>query len=533
MLKNRQRKKLAGYIAVPVLIFIALGAVSTYIHLNSNTFELSGILSMNLNLLVMSVLVTTGLLIRFGKWHFFIRLNGIRIKIRRSFFIFFTSLFVNLFFPLLIGEVLTKNYFLRKENYRSSFRNISVILLERLLDVIAILMLGVVFLLFSSERAIANSPAMYVYIAAAASVVILTAVLLSGKIYFSGKFIVSFLTGAAGWFVIYLIYFALPGGASTAVSFPDFGYIFSNNLVFYPTTPMGLFVSGNYLYIALGGFISRPELLAQTVIGIRIVSVLPAFVMGIVLGINELRKRNKPDEFHFDEISDDYTEMIPEHVRERLIERKCGMIINDLNSKHDDLSVLTGLDLGGGKGWYTSRLIDLTGSKNIILVERSVNQAKDAAERDPRIKTVIADITELPFEENSADFAFSINVFHHLDDREAQRRAFDTLGRVLKPGGKFYLHEMNVQNILFKLYMNYFFPLVKTIDEGIEYWIEPEMSRAGNFASSKIIYFTFLPEFTGKTALKLFKPLERRLEKSKFARYSAHYFRVFENNKKS
>lgn len=525
-------KKLLRYILLPVSAFVLLGAVSTYIHLSSNTLNALNVLSLNLNLLVMSLLVMAGLLIRFFKWHFFLRIYEIRIKIRKSFYIFFFSLFVNLFFPLLIGETLTKNYLLRKENYPYSFRNISIILLERLLDVIAILVFGLVFIAFSSERALANSPQMYIYAGIAVSLIVIAGVFLSKKIFFSFKFIISFLIGCAGWFVIYLIYFTLPQEAASSISFVDFGYIFSNNLVFYPTTPMGLFVSGNYLFISLEAFIKDPALLVQTVVSIRLASILPTAVMGLVMVIQAFRKRKTAEEFHFDEISDEYAEMIPEHVRERLIERKCSMMIEDLREKFgNDLSKLTGLDLGGGKGWYTSRLIELTGSPNIILVERSVNQAEDAVKRDPKIKTIIADISELPFEENSADFAFSINVFHHLDDRDAQRRAFDSLSKVLKPGGKFYLHEMNVQNIFFKLYMNYFFPLVKTIDEGIENWIEPGMQEAGKFVSDKIIYFTFLPEFVGKGALKVFEPLEKKLERSRFAKYSAHYFRAFENRK--
>jgi SAM-dependent methyltransferase len=151
--------------------------------------------------------------------------------------------------------------------------------------------------------------------------------------------------------------------------------------------------------------------------------------------------------------------------------------------------------------------------------------------RDPAIRAVIADIENLPFENNSADFAFSINVFHHLEGRDAQKRAFDSVSRVLKPDGKFYLHEMNVHNFFFKVYMNYFFPLVKTIDEGIELWIDPALSKAGSFVSNKIIYFTFIPEFAGRKMMKTFEPLERRLENSSLAKYSAHYFRVFENIK--
>jgi SAM-dependent methyltransferase len=325
----------------------------------------------------------------------------------------------------------------------------------------------------------------------------------------------------------------MPSSASNVISFSDFGFILSNYLVFYPATPMGVFLSGNYLYIALGEFIKDPVLLAQTVINIRIASIAPSLIIGIASVINQLRKRKESREFHFDEISDEYEEMIPEHVRDRLIIRKCDMIVEDLKKTYGEkLDKLVGLDLGGGKGWYTRRLIDLTGAK-IILVERSLNQAKDAKQNDPRINPVIADIENLPFGNNYADFAFSINVFHHLDNREAQKKAFLAASRVLKPGGKFYLHEINIHNIFFKVYMNYFFPLVKTIDEGIENWIEPKIAAFGDLISNKIIYFTFLPEFVGKKTLTILEPIEKKMESSILKKYSAHYFRVFENLKQT
>jgi SAM-dependent methyltransferase/uncharacterized membrane protein YbhN (UPF0104 family) len=516
---------------LPISVFVIFGAVSTYIHLTNQTLSLSN--ALNLNLMLMSFLILTGLLIRFFKWHFFLRIYEIRIRIRRSFYIFFISLFVNLFFPLLIGETLMKNYLLRKENYAYSFRNVTVILLERLLDIVAILLFGIIFLAFSSDKALINSPQLYLYIGITVAVIATTAAFLTKKVYFSFKFLMSLLIGCAGWFIIYLIYFALPAATSGSsyISFFDFGYIFSNNLVFYPTTPMGLFVSGNYLYIALEEYIKQPQLLVQTVINIRIASILPTALVGLIMAVNGFRKRKTTKEFHFDEISDDYAEMIPEHVRERLVTSKCDMIIDDLKQGYSSLAGLTGLDLGGGKGWHTSRLLDMMHVGNVVLVEKSRRQTEDAEKRDPRIKPVIADIAELPFEENYADFAFSINVFHHLDNREAQRKAFESLSKVLKPGGKFYLHEISVQNLFIRLYLNYFFPLVKTIDEGIENWIDPQITSIGNFISAKISYFTFLPEFAGKTMTRLFEPIERKLENSRLGKYSAHYLRVFENNK--
>src|SRR4029450_215975 len=182
------------------------------------------------------------------------------------------------------------------------------------------------------------SPQLYLYSGITISVIAVIGLLQSKKIYFSFKFIISFLIGCTGWAVIYMIYFVLPAGVMHMISFYDFGYIFSNNLVFYSTTPMGIFVSGNYLYIALAEFIKDPALLVQTVINIRLASILPTVVVGIFGIISAISARRRPQEFHFDEISDEYAEMIPEHVRERLIARKCGMIMDDLKEAHQSFN---------------------------------------------------------------------------------------------------------------------------------------------------------------------------------------------------
>ena len=97
--------------------------------------------------------------------------------------------------------------------------------------------------------------------------------------------------------------------------------------------------------------------------------------------------------------------------------------------------------------------------------------------------------------------------------------------RVLKPGGRFLLHEMNVENALFRGYVSYVFPLLKSIDEGTELWIRPKHLpeiRGGRW-QREIRYFTFLPEFLPNVVLHAARPFERRLEASPLRAYSAHY----------
>jgi ubiquinone/menaquinone biosynthesis C-methylase UbiE len=521
------RKLKIFLILIPVII--ALGGISTYIHFENKTVDVKDIFSVNVVLIIMNLLVFAGLFIRFFKWHFFLRFYDIKLKIRKSFAIFFASLFVNLFSPFLIGEFITKLFFLRKEGFDSFKKNLLVVVSERLFDFISISLLGVVFLSFNPDIQIVNTSEKIVTLTAAFASILILLSFFAVRVRHAFKLISFLLIGLSGWFVIYIIYFIVPAEVRHAMRFGDFGYIFSNYLIFYPSTPMGIFLSGNYMYATLENIIHNPYLLLQVVINIRIASIAPSFIFGLA-GLISLLKRKKAGRYHFDEISDEYSEMIPEHIRVRLIERKCNYMLDEIKNESDKPDKLTGLDLGGGKGWYTSRMTDITNA-NVILVDRSFNQAKDAVTRDPRFKAVVADMTNLPFKDDKIDFAFSINVVHHLDDRKAQARAMESISRVLKTGSPFMLHEMNTHNIVFKIYMNYLFPLYKTIDEGVEWWIDPRIDKFGNLISDKIIYFTFVPDFINYRLMKMLMPVEKRLENSRFSKYSAHYFRVFRNRK--
>jgi SAM-dependent methyltransferase len=124
-----------------------------------------------------------------------------------------------------------------------------------------------------------------------------------------------------------------------------------------------------------------------------------------------------------------------------------------------------------------------------------------------------------------------VNVLHHLPSRDHQHRAFGEIARVLKPGGLFLLHEINVTNPLFRFYMGYVFPLIRQIDEGTERWIDPEAPpTSAGLRRIGVQYFTFVPDFLPQRLLRSALPLEARLERSALARYSAHYMLTFERS---
>ena len=132
---------------------------------------------------------------------------------------------------------------------------------------------------------------------------------------------------------------------------------------------------------------------------------------------------------------------------------------------------------------------------------------------------------DLPFSDGSFDFVYAINMVHHITDPEERRGTLSEVVRVLKPGGGFYLHEMNTENPLFLFYLSYVFPLIKDIDEGDELWVRPTALPPVESASweSENDYFNFLPDILPLALLDALTPLERWLEGSRFRHLSAHY----------
>ena len=230
---------------------------------------------------------------------------------------------------------------------------------------------------------------------------------------------------------------------------------------------------------------------------------------------------------HFDEIALEYEDQIPKHVRDRLLAKKIGLIEGQL--RRVGISGRgVGLDVGCGQGWYLGALAKAGHCMSGI--DFSGGQLRKAAVNLRQGKlgiTVLAqaDARALPFPDDTFDFVYSINAFHHLPSAEAQAKALREIVRVLRPGGTFVLHEINTQNPVFRLYVGYLFPLLKQIDEGTEKWILPsKLPRAeGATWQRKIEYFTFTPDFVPSAIQRILDRLELFLERSSFRRYSAHY----------
>ena len=168
---------------------------------------------------------------------------------------------------------------------------------------------------------------------------------------------------------------------------------------------------------------------------------------------------------------------------------------------------VTGMDLSAEQASATRRLL---------------------AESGVEARVFVGNVSRLPLSDEQFDFAYSINVFHHLETLEDQVEALREAARVIRPGGLFFLHEINVTNQLFRFHMNYVFPLIHDIDEGTERWIKPKaVPDVPGLTLAGVEYLTFVPDFVPKSLFRLALPIENRLERSFLKSWSAHYMAVF------
>lgn len=106
-----------------------------------------------------------------------------------------------------------------------------------------------------------------------------------------------------------------------------------------------------------------------------------------------------------------------------------------------------GLALGPGVGWETLTLAERFPETTIIGVDYDVDQVERARRnvaRHPTLSTRVAfhqgDATALSFPAESFDFAYELNVLHHIRDYST---AIREVRRVLRPEGRFFLQDLS------------------------------------------------------------------------------------------
>ena len=229
---------------------------------------------------------------------------------------------------------------------------------------------------------------------------------------------------------------------------------------------------------------------------------------------------------HFDEIAEKYQKQIPEHIRLHYLGKKIKPILSFLGSLGKRKHELVGLDLGCGLGWHTQECF-LQGYSNIVGLDSSKNEIKIARVTNPALNLVIGTAETLPFKGEIFDFVYSINMFHHLS-KDSQISVFREVERILGTEGYFFLHEINLLNPLFGLYMRYIFPRRKEYDTGEEEWVPTNKLRDfTRLELVKVEYFTFVPDFTPKCVFPMLRNIESALENTPLRKYGIHYLATF------
>ena len=476
----------------------------------------------------LTVLVTiVNVSLRWVRWHFLVRSVDIRLKAKDSLLIYLVTL-PAILTPFYIGELLRVGLVGRTHPLRRT-DIVYIWLLERLTDLLALSLFAVLAGRF------------HVY--AAIVVMVWVVALVAIRLRFQAK---RFRRWPSAFHVAVALGFSALAWSLVGVALAGTLYVMRSPLPFvealgafgYATVlggvtgiPVGIGVAGSLLVRELAaGTVPLSAAILSTVV-FRLGTVWFVVAVGsitLLLNWKDLlgRLRRQRSEDHFEEIAETYEHRIPEHVRQRLLMRKVRHMKETLHSFDPD-DRARGLDIGCGHGWYACEMARL--GYRMTGIDQSASQIRMARryaqEQGVECRFLAADGAELPFDDGSFDFVYAINVLHHVVDSQRQSQVLAEIVRVLKPGGVFFLQEINTMNPLFRFYLGYVFPLIRGIDEGNERWLRPDRlpEVAGADWAEDKLYFTFLPDFVPGFLLGPLSGFERYLEQSRLREGSAHY----------
>lgn len=301
-------------------------------------------------------------------------------------------------------------------------------------------------------------------------------------------------------------------------------YHFLNLSNVFSIIPSGIYFTGQKVIFELIKLGIPENISISSFFILRIFTTWTAVGISLIFFIYYRRVFFKYEE-HFDFIADEYKDQISEHIRKKVLEKKININIKYLPIEKYKL----GLDAGCGQGWYIKEMMEK--GYQMYGFDYSKNQVLYAIQNTNNKNIIQSSILSTPFSEHQFDFIYTINVLHHLKSEEEQKLALQELYRILKIGGRLIIHEINVLNPLYKFYMSYIFPLIHTIDEGIEIWLNFDKNFFINkgFRIIGLEFFTFLPDFIPYKLLKILEPIENKLENSKFIKkFSAHFAIILE-----
>lgn len=519
-----------GWIGVFLALFLLLGAgVSAWwirkLDGPGAVLDRLGAVVAGLALTVLVTIINVSL--RWVRWHFLVRSVDIRLKAEDGLLIYLVTL-PAILTPFYVGELLRVPLVGRTHPSRRT-DIIYVWLLERLTDVLVLSLFAVL------------AGRLYVYGIVVALVWIVAVLAVRFRFQakrfrsWPGAFNIVVVLGFSilAWSLVGVALSGTLGLMESPVRLADALATFGYTTVLGGLTgiPVGIGVAGSLLVRELAaGAVPLSAAIVSTVV-FRLGTVWFIVAVGsITLSLKWRhllgRLHSHRSEDHFEQIAETYEHRIPEHVRQRLLLRKVRHMQETLNTSGLG-SGARGLDIGCGHGWYACEMARL--GYRMVGLDRSPAQIRMAQqyaqEQKVECACLAADAVKLPFEDGSFDFAYAINVLHHVVDMQEQLQVLEEIVRVLKPGGVFFLQEINTMNPLFRFYLGYVFPLIRGIDEGNERWIRPDRlpRLAGADWAQDKLYFTFLPDFIPAVLLKPLAGVERYLERSRLRKGSAHY----------
>lgn len=476
-------------------------------------------------LLLIAASTTINLFVRWARWHFLLRRFDLRVHTRDGIRLYFATL-PAIATPLSVGELVRAPLLARR--HPSAWRTVPLVwFTERLTDVTVLAVLlalawrapgwaaaatlgwGAVMALFRASvpqaARLTSAPALAVLAGGTAAAWLVSAVAL--------------------WSALTLM--EMPLGLGQAAGVFSYGTLLGGAA----GVPLGTGVTGSAMIVALERAGIPADGAAVTVAVFRGGTAWFAVGLGIATLVYARAKllayvRPAAGRQHFDAIASAYADQIPEHIRQRLLGRKVERMRERL-AERGVAPDAPGLDVGCGHGWYAAEMAraGFTMSGFDRAADQIAEARRHAASCGVHVDLAVLDAARLPYPDDSFDFAYSINVLHHIVSPADRAAAFSEILRTLKPGGVFFLHEINVENPLFRTYMGYLFPLLCDIDEGTERWIRPSALPRfdGGRWVEEVDFFTFLPDFTPRVVLEALRPLEARLERSRLRHWSAHY----------
>ncbi len=475
-------------------------------------------------------LTCTCLFLRFLRWQYLCRRVGIRVPTRRSLSIYMASL-AGIATPAYLGETL-RCALLRREFGIPLRRTLPIWVTERAFDFVSI----------GALTAAAASGSVLVFALVLAG---MGALIAAGELVPAGPRLRGAQRAAFVLPVLGLSLAAwLPGMLVLAVAAAGLGLdvgVLSGMRVFGAATlggglsllPAGMVAMGGLAIVQLEALgLAVTDAVATTSV-VRLTTAGLTLAIGGMFLVRELRRLSASSrpELHFDAIAGQYLEQFSPHIWALLLGRKTALIADALGPAEQDRR---GVDLGCGLGLQADalrargyRVIGLDPAANLLRQPVAVATGVGAPSAPGARPAVAGSALALPFADASIDFVYTVGVLHHLEDERAQRAACAEVARALRPGGLFIVHETNPSNPLFRLYMSYLFPVVRTIDEGIEHWIPAERwAELPGFRLEAVRYFTFLPDFLPRVLMRLALPIEGWLERGRWQKYSVHYMAV-------